>query len=68
MPQFRIPFTSKKPSNAGAETTTDENANPLSKGSYKPSLALGTKDKVDEPNEFKMSCMAPCTAIYETMS
>lgn len=57
MPQFRIPFTSKKPANVNIETASDENENPALKGPYKPSLALGMKEKPVEPNEFKLSCM-----------
>ena len=67
MPPFRMPFTSKRPT-APVDTAADENARPNSldgngngnvKSPYgrdKPSLALGTKEKKIEPNEFKLSC------------
>lgn len=56
MAPFRIPFTSKKPINGAVETVTDENVKPVNGGPFKPSLALGVKERRDEPNEFKMSC------------
>ncbi|KIX04609.1 uncharacterized protein Z518_05479 [Rhinocladiella mackenziei CBS 650.93] len=59
MPPFRMPFSSKRP------TTTepiDENARPTPNGENvtspyreRPSLALGIKEKQQEPNEFKLS-------------
>lgn len=55
MAPFRIPFTSKKPINGVVETTTDENVKPVNGGPFKPSLALGVKERREEPNEFKMS-------------
>lgn len=55
MPPFRISFTSKKPVNGVAETSTDENARPGANNFYKPSLALGIKERRDEPDEFKLS-------------
>lgn len=67
MPPFRIPFTSRRPVVPnGVETASDENARPASHDSNvsspyterreKPSLALGIKERHDEPNEFKLSC------------
>ena len=64
MPPFRIPFTSRKGPAANGTEVTDENARPAagnaqtnnSPYSSKPSLALGTKERKDEPNEFKLSC------------
>jgi len=57
MAPFRIPFTSKKPVNTVAEPSNDENVKPGANISYKPSLALGVKERREEPNEFKLSCM-----------
>ena len=56
MAPFRIPFTSKKPPAGPAELTNNENVKTNSNNPYKPSLALGTKERRDELNEFKMSC------------
>ena len=56
MAPFRIPFTSRKPVNNAAETTTDENVKPVTGSPFKPSLALGMKERREEPNEFKLSC------------
>lgn len=70
MPPFRMPFTSRRP--AVASESNDENARPSSKDSHatnpykeKPSLALGIKEKQEEPNEFKLSCMRsiPCPSF-----
>lgn len=58
MAPFRMPFSTKRPPNGTIDTTTDENIKPGSGSPYKPSLALGTKERRDEPNEFKMSCKA----------
>ena len=58
MAPFRIPFTSKKPTNGVYAVQNDENARPVGDGPYKPSLALGLKEGQQEPNEFKMSCKA----------
>ncbi|KAK5073954.1 hypothetical protein LTR64_006905 [Lithohypha guttulata] len=55
MAPFRIPFTSKRPTPAVVDITTDENAKPAPGSPYKPSLALGTKERREEPNEFKLS-------------
>lgn len=63
MPPFRIPFTSKRPT-VNTDSVTDENARPTPNGDHvtspytkdKPSLALGLKERKDEPNEFKLSC------------
>ncbi len=62
MPPFRIPFTSRKPVNG--VNVNDENARPTSHDSQtsspyqsKSSLALNIKEKREEPNEFKLSCM-----------
>lgn len=59
MPPFRLPFTSKKPvTNEVIQGVPDENAKPEPLGSpYKPSLALGQKEKRQDVNEFKLSCM-----------
>jgi len=56
MAPFRIPFTSRKPAANVAETPTDENVNPTPGSPYRPSLALGVKERREEPNEFKLSC------------
>lgn len=56
MAPFRIPFTSKKPTNGSADPINDENSKPSPNNPYKPSLALGIKERRDEPNEFKLSC------------
>jgi len=60
MPPFRMPFTSRRP-NLSVETN-DENARPAPNDGNiaspyrdKPSLALGIKEKREEPNEFKLS-------------
>ncbi|KIV88794.1 hypothetical protein PV10_08437 [Exophiala mesophila] len=65
MPPFRIPFTSKRPT-VNTESVTDENARPTPNGDHvtspytkdKPSLALGLKERRDEPNEFKLSSVS----------
>jgi len=60
MAPFRIPFTSRKPANSNSEVQpmTDENVKPTSAAGspYRPSLALGVKERREEPNEFKLSC------------
>ncbi|RMZ89364.1 hypothetical protein DV736_g3407, partial [Chaetothyriales sp. CBS 134916] len=60
MPPFRIPFTNRKLLNEPAPN--DENARPAAHDSTLPSpyhnkssLALNTKERSEEPNEFKLS-------------
>ncbi|KAI1616597.1 hypothetical protein EDD37DRAFT_70529 [Exophiala viscosa] len=58
MPPFRMPFSSRRPT--VPSEPNDENARPSSKDASspykeKPSLALGVKEKQEEPNEFKLS-------------
>ena len=69
MPQFRIPFTSRKGPFVNDTEVTDENARPVaadakntnSPYSSKPSLALGVRGKREETNEFKLSCLLPAS-------
>lgn len=56
MAPFRIPFTSRKPALNTADVTNDENVKPVAESQFKPSLALGLKERREEPNEFKLSC------------
>lgn len=68
MAPFRIPFTSKKTPASRDSISNNENVDPNSPyGRDKPSLALGTKEKKDEPNEFKLSCeLPPASIIHKT--
>lgn len=64
MAPFRIPFTSKKTPASRDPISNNENVDPNSPyGRDKPSLALGMKEKKDEPNEFKLSCELPPLSV-----
>jgi hypothetical protein len=52
-----MPFSSKKSVALNPAQLNNENVDPNDPyGRPKPSLALGMKEKKDEPNEFKLSC------------
>lgn len=68
MAPFRIPFTSKRPTTNGVEIPSDENVKPSLGSPYKPSLALSTKERRDEPNEFKLSCMLVASGVLQAMN
>lgn len=57
MAPFRMPFSKKPTTLNGSVYHSNENVDPNAVKD-KPSVALGTKEKKDEPNEFKLSCVS----------